>query len=151
MLRILVPVDGSEHDSRTLSYISKLLPGRADVEVVLLNAIDLQLLPTEADITGMPVFLPPSEIEGQQQAAQQQAQKVVTGAQAIAKRLNLAARTEIRWGDPATVIVDCSKDGEAYDLIALGSRGAGQIAGIFLGSVSDRVVHRAQIPVLIVR
>ena len=39
---------------------------------------------------------------------------------------------------------------EAYDLIVIGSRGLGQIAGMLLGSVSHAVAQRAECPVMIV-
>jgi len=40
---------------------------------------------------------------------------------------------------------------EGFDLVIMGSSGMGQVSGILLGSVSDRVAHRSTVPVLIVR
>ena len=37
------------------------------------------------------------------------------------------------------------------DCIVVGSHGHGQMAGLLLGSVSDRVAHHAKVPVLIVK
>ena len=55
-----------------------------------------------------------------------------------------------RRGDPASEIIKAAKEHKA-DLIVMGSRGLGQIGGLILGSVSERVLHGAHGPVLIVR
>lgn len=53
-------------------------------------------------------------------------------------------------GYPASVILEeISKEG--VDLVVMGSHGYGPIAGSVLGSVSQRVVQRAECPVLIVK
>src|SRR5581483_11967145 len=45
-------------------------------------------------------------------------------------------------------ILDAAK---GYDLIAMGTHGAGGVKELFLGSVAEKVVRRAEIPVLTVR
>jgi nucleotide-binding universal stress UspA family protein len=37
------------------------------------------------------------------------------------------------------------------DQIVLGTRGMGAMGGLFLGSVAQRVVHQANVPVLLVK
>jgi len=51
---------------------------------------------------------------------------------------------------PASVILDEIAK-ENIDLVVMGSHGYGPIAGSVLGSVSQRVVHRSECPVLIVK
>jgi len=51
-------------------------------------------------------------------------------------------------GPPDEVLVDMSQQAE---LLVLGSRGRGGLAGRMLGSVSQRVVHRARCPVAVLR
>jgi nucleotide-binding universal stress UspA family protein len=51
-------------------------------------------------------------------------------------------------GDPGTAIVEAAKDA---DLIIVGSRGLNPVQRILLGSVSSKVVHRAECDVLVVR
>ena len=58
--------------------------------------------------------------------------------------------TEIIEGDPATAIIDVAATRKS-DLIVMGSRGLGRLAGLLLGSTSQKVVSHAACPVLIVR
>ncbi|MBC2721942.1 universal stress protein [Desulfosporosinus sp.] len=51
---------------------------------------------------------------------------------------------------PASVILEEIAK-ENIDLVVMGSHGYGPIAGSVLGSVSQRVVHRSECPVLIVK
>ncbi|MCX6359178.1 MAG: universal stress protein [Armatimonadetes bacterium] len=53
-------------------------------------------------------------------------------------------------GHPADEILRVASQG-GYDLIVLGSRGAGSLRSFLLGSVADKVRHHAQCPVLLVR
>jgi nucleotide-binding universal stress UspA family protein len=39
----------------------------------------------------------------------------------------------------------------AVDQIAMGTRGMGSVGNLFLGSVTQRVVHHASVPVLLVK
>jgi len=57
---------------------------------------------------------------------------------------------EILQGEPATEIVRLASEREA-DLIIVGSRGLGGVAGTLLGSVSRAVVHDSDRPVLVAR
>jgi nucleotide-binding universal stress UspA family protein len=53
-------------------------------------------------------------------------------------------------GSPAEAIIEVAKTSKS-DLIVMGSRGLGQLAGLLLGSTSQKVVAHAPCPVLIVR
>ncbi|AET66143.1 universal stress protein UspA-like protein [Desulfosporosinus orientis DSM 765] len=53
-------------------------------------------------------------------------------------------------GYPASVILE-EIEKENIDLVVMGSHGYGPIAGSVLGSVSQRVVQRAECPVMIVK
>lgn len=58
--------------------------------------------------------------------------------------------TEVQVGEPAEEIVDLARL-EKVDMIVIGSRGLSPLKGLLLGSVSDRVLHTAPCPVLVVR
>ena len=53
-------------------------------------------------------------------------------------------------GHAAKEIVDTAKT-EGSDLIIMGSRGLSDIAGLFVGSVTHKVLQLAHVPVLVVR
>lgn len=57
--------------------------------------------------------------------------------------------TEVAVGDPAEQILAFAKD-ERADLIVMGSRGHGRLAGLLLGSATQKVVPLATCPVLVV-
>ncbi len=56
----------------------------------------------------------------------------------------------IEKGNPADVICSQADDGD-FDLIVMGSRGMTGLTGTFIGSVSQKVVHMAECPVLLTR
>lgn len=56
---------------------------------------------------------------------------------------------EVVIGDPAEQILGFAS-AEKADLIVLGSRGHGRLAGLLLGSVAQKVVAHASCPVLVV-
>ena len=51
--------------------------------------------------------------------------------------------------DPADLIAEVAKEADA-DLIVVGTRGHGRVAGMLLGSVTQRLLHVAPCPVLAV-
>jgi len=56
--------------------------------------------------------------------------------------------SEVRKGDPVTTVCEA---GKTYDLIIVGSHGRKGLDRFLLGSVSHGIVHRAPVPVLVVR
>ena len=51
-------------------------------------------------------------------------------------------RTVVADGDPQSEILKCAEEAKS-DMIVLGSRGRGDLAGLLMGSVSHKVSHRA--------
>lgn len=56
----------------------------------------------------------------------------------------------IIYGDPVDQVIRISKSKKS-DLIVIGARGKGRIAEVFLGSVSNAILHKSSVPVMIVK
>jgi nucleotide-binding universal stress UspA family protein len=78
------------------------------------------------------------------------ADRVLLDAGARARRGGATdVRTHLAWGDPAEAIIEAARR-EHADAIVLGRRGRGRLAGLVLGSVSQKLVCLAPCPVIVV-
>ncbi len=59
------------------------------------------------------------------------------------------AGTYLRWGDPAEAIINTIAE-EKFDAIVVGRRGRGRLAGLLLGSVSQKLASLAPCIVVVV-
>jgi len=67
-----------------------------------------------------------------------------------ARLVGIDAETVVRFGEPAREIV---REAETFgaDLIALATRPRGQLSRLILGSTSEQVCHRTDLPVMVYR
>lgn len=76
--------------------------------------------------------------------------KILDHAKAIFKEDNIDIKTVSLKGRSAHEILDYSED-EAFDMIIMCTHGMSALKRFTLGSTTNKVVHHAKIPVLIVR
>ena len=62
---------------------------------------------------------------------------------------DLSVTTQLLDGDPAREVLRIAREGD-HDVIVLGSRGRGRVTAALLGSVSNRLLHSAPVPVIVV-
>jgi nucleotide-binding universal stress UspA family protein len=133
-MKIVVGYDGSDASKRALERAAQLA-GDND-RVVVVAAAET---PARTGIeTGS--HLDPSEI--------QQRRGDLDEAKQFFSERDMDPELIEAQGDPGAVIVQSAKDA---DLIVVGSRGLNPVKRILLGSVSSKVVHRAECDVLVVR
>ncbi len=147
MFKILVATDGSEYAYRAADYAGILASRIEDAEITILSVLDLALV-SQASVSpaGMPVTIPialSSEMQRAMDVVLEETQQKLaqTGRNVVVRR---------EEGRPAQVICAIAEQ-EQFDMIVMGASGQGRIADILLGSVSDKVVHRSTVPVVIVK
>ncbi len=67
-----------------------------------------------------------------------------------AAKNNVSIQIMVTQGDPAKVIIELAK-AKSYDLIIMGTRGRTAFQELLIGSVSQKVMHHASCPVMVVR
>jgi nucleotide-binding universal stress UspA family protein len=141
MKQIMVAVDGSEDADRAIDLaadLAKACGGRLTILTVGGNVSGDELTKL-AHVEG-----------GIAEALQLLADRILLEAGARARRGGASeVRTQVAWGDPTQAIIDAARR-EHADAIVLGRRGRGRLAGLLLGSVSQKLVCLAPCPVIVV-
>ncbi len=138
--RILVATDGSEHARLAFQKAAELAK-QTGAEIVLLH------------VAYTPEALGYVLTDG---ATVVQEQFTVNGEAVLdittrgIDTTGIAVEKKVRPGHPAAVII-AETEITGSDLVVMGSRGYGAIAGSLLGSVSQKVLQHANCPVMVVK
>lgn len=140
-MKILLPVDGSEHSLNAVRHAIRLVDDGLSASFVLMNAQEPtylyeMVLAPDADVL--------ERVTGAAGSHSLQA------AEDLMRQAEVPFEREIASGDPAHTILEV---GERYncDAIILGARGRGVVRSALLGSVSQSVLHSSPVPVTIVK
>lgn len=136
MKEILVATDGSESSQQAVGQAIDL--ARSSGATLTIAYVRHTPLP----VLGQPFY------QRSVSAELRLANETVAIAAARAEREGVETEIEVLEGNPAGRILELARL-RAVDLIVVGSRGLGPIAGTLLGSVSREVLHRADRPVLV--
>ncbi len=132
---IVVALDGSD-GARAAIPLAAELAGRSDAKLVIAHVEEWVV-----GKGGGPVNLAEDEIQAEVRA---EAQKLQDQGRDVEVRIGWVA-----LGGPAHVIEEIAAEAGA-DLIVIGTRGHAPVAGLLLGSVTQRLLHVATRPVLVV-
>ncbi len=140
-MKILLPVDGSDLSLKAVRLAVSLLQQGLSGSLVLANVQE------PATLYEM-VVAPDGEVLRQVSTAA--GVDTLEKAEALLMAEGVVYEREIATGDPAHTIVDI---GERFgcDMIVMGARGISAMRSALLGSVSNEVLHAAQVPVVIVK
>lgn len=137
---LLVATDGSSHAAVAADFAA-LLAERLKAEVRLVHVIS-SVSPT--------VYGPEGAIPYDPEPLRAEGRKMLeTAARAFAER-GIPVQTALLEGPIVSALCAEASRSKA-SMIVVGSRGRSDLAGFLLGSVSDRLRHKAPVPVLVVR
>ena len=140
MLKILMATDGSTDSLRAARFLPHLCAAEElGVTVIYVKDPYLFSVWTEGVIT-----------DADMHQSETVATEALSRTAGVLRQAGIEVQERAEWGEPVQIITDIALK-EGFDLIVMGSRGLGGLAGMLMGSVSDRVMHRAHCPVLVVR
>lgn len=141
MLKILLPVDGSENSNKAVADFIQLLDWYKEKP-------EIHLLNVQYSLDGnVSLFINQADIK---QYHQEEGLKILQHARDLLDQAGITYQYHITVGDPAEMIVRFATE-KQYDQIVMGARGRGGIKGLLLGSVANKVMQLSNIPVLLVK
>ncbi|WP_409252616.1 universal stress protein [Bacillus sp. SCS-153A] len=138
MRAILLASDGSQHSSKAAEYVVNLLHGNKEYRLKVVHVLDYEASKHDAWIGMNP------------SARLREREEKLKPVSRVLEKAGISYSVNLTKGDPAEEIIDCAKK-EKMDMIVIGSSGINAIQGLMLGSVSHKVVQKADRPVLVVK
>jgi nucleotide-binding universal stress UspA family protein len=135
--KILVPLDGSKNSFRGLDEAISI--ARA-CHATITGLYIIPIYPRNVTDAVIPYFIQPEK----------EARKFMKDAKVRAAQRGILFRSKITRGSPTCEIQQMAVP-KKFDLLVIGARGRGFVKEAFLGSVSNAIVHKAKIPVMVVK
>jgi nucleotide-binding universal stress UspA family protein len=132
--KILVPIDGSVYSEIALKKACKIAQTFSS-ELFILSVVDI---PVEIS----------TEYPNLRERVYSKAKNILEGAQKLAENLCKKVETDIREGDPAEEILSFIKE-KGIETVVIGSHGKTGMKRLLMGSVAEKVLTFASIPILV--
>jgi len=141
-MKVLIPVDQSDAARHAIEHTVRLAQNVGAIDVILLNVRSGPKLHGE---------LSPLDYQALDRAQSEAQQSLLAEALEHAKRVGLTrVSIDAAQGEPADEIVRVAQD-QGVDQIVMGTHGRGAVGRFLLGSVAQRVLHLAPMPVTAVK
>ncbi len=136
-----MPTDGSPCSLEAIGHgldLAKVLSARVHFLYVLENPAQAIWIAPESVPYGLEL------LEDLKRAGEEAIKKAL----ALARERGVEATGEVKEGVPIPTIVEAAK---GFDLLVMGTHGRTGLDKLLLGSVTEGVLHRVSVPVLVVR
>jgi nucleotide-binding universal stress UspA family protein len=142
MLTLLIALDGSSYSAHAVDYALR----RA---AVCRDSVTTHILNVQTALVGVNVKLLVSQ-ESLNQYYREEGQAILNPMRDKLVAAGIPCECHIGVGDAGQVIVEYAA-AKSCDEIVMGTHGRGGLAGAVMGSVAQKVVHRARMPVVLVK
>jgi nucleotide-binding universal stress UspA family protein len=147
--RILIPLDGSELSEQILRH-AMVLGNLMQAQYTLIQVIE-PIIPASYERTAYSIKLEHEWIVPKQAEAETYLDSITKRIRASAATMPLQIETKVLISErPAIAILEEASESR-IDLIAMGTHGRGGLTRLLVGSVADKVLRGAPIPVLLHR
>lgn len=151
--KIMVPLDGSELAECVLPHVESIAKGCSAPNVVFVRVVEPVQLPITAVSYGGPAFAGEDAAKVRKELDEHNKTAAQEYLGDIIRRSNYDGTTlqaEAIMGKPADSLAEYAEK-KGVDLIVMATHGRSGISRWVWGSVADRILHAASVPVLIVR
>lgn len=148
--KVLFPTDFSDCSYKALECVRQMR-GAGVEEVVIVSVLDER--DTDLVTTGIGWLSGDRMVEydaGIERRMRENVQERLDGMAGVLREAGMKVRTAIEKGVPSVEILAIAKR-ERASLIVMGSHGKSNLAGVVVGSVSEEVLRRSSVPVLIIK
>ena len=142
MLKILLPVDGSEASARATAELVRMLPWYKERPAIELLAVHLPV----PRLPNMKVVVSDEAIE---RYYAEETDAMIAPSIRMLDAAGVSYTVQKLVGPVAETIVDHAKQIGA-DMIVMGTRGMTALSNMVMGSVATRVLHLAHVPVVLI-
>lgn len=155
--RVIVPLDGSKLAERAVPY-AVAFANTFQATLVLVRAYEgaaraAQVLAWSEARAGVGGVVDPASAQAVEEVTQAEAEEAARYLESVAARLTqqgVRVQTLVVDARPADAILASAQD-EGTGLIVMSTHGRSGLSRLIMGSVAEDVLHRASVPVLLVR
>ena len=141
MKKILMPVDVENVSDKTIDLTCEMVE-KLDSKLVILSVVPFTDMMSHPQLSNM--------LDMRDEKFVEYAEKIVNDIKLKFSLKNIEAETIVIKGNPADEIVKYAES-ENFDMIIMNTQNANSAKRFFVGSVTTKVIHHSEIPVLVIR